>query len=124
MFAFAFIVCAIVGGLKNRKTGHVKVEKNKHFVWAAIVATILVGASLVFSIFQPFADTMIYLARYGSYSADELVKMNIGDFLIGNFLLIVVLFIYLGITFGPIVMQSIIEKHGARFRKIFNRLFG
>ncbi|MGL4951508.1 MAG: APC family permease [Mycoplasma sp.] len=48
VFAFMFIMLPIFGGLKNRKKEFVKVEKNKHFVWSAWVATIIIGIVLLF----------------------------------------------------------------------------
>lgn len=57
--AFAFILCAIVGALKNRKTNDIKVEKNKLFVpmgYSAILAMIL---PIFFTFFSPIANLFL-----------------------------------------------------------------
>lgn len=118
IFAFAFIVFAIAGGLKNRRTNKIAVQKNKHFVWAAIASIILIGLSLLFTVLQPFADTMIYLARYSSLPESFINDNGIKDKLIGSFLLIVVLFIYLTVTFVPIYFENRWKRRQAAQAKI------
>ncbi len=53
---FSYIVFAIYGGLRNRKTKKVEVQRTKYFVPTAICAIIFVSIPLFFVFVQPIVD--------------------------------------------------------------------
>ena len=62
LLAFSFIMFAIVGALKNRKTNFVKVEKSKFFKPTAILSILLLSLPIFFTFFAPIAD-LFFLFR-------------------------------------------------------------
>ena len=99
--AFTFILCSIIGALKNRKTGLVKVQKSKIFVPMAICAIVTMVLPIFFTFFQPIAD-LFFLFRVGTASTDEVVS---------RIMTVVVLFLFIGLMFAPIIIEDMILKH-------------
>lgn len=108
--AFTFILCAIVGALRNRKTGLVKVQKSKIFVPMAICAIITMSLPIFFTFFQPIAD-MFFLFRIPNLGAGQANH----DELISRIMTVVVLFIFIGLMFIPTVIEDLymIKKFGS-----------
>lgn len=105
IFAFTFIVLAISGCLKNRKTNKIDVVQNKYFKGTAIASIIMIGIPLAFTIIQPFANLGIILTN-GYEKNEELIS---------KIMLIVVLFIFLG---GTLIPGTIKHKLHAKIDRI------
>lgn len=108
--AFTFILCSIVGALRNRKTGLVKVQKSKIFVPMAICAIITMSLPIFFTFFQPIAD-MFFLFRIPELGAGQANH----DELISRIMTVVVLFIFIGLMFIPMFIEDLymIKKFGS-----------
>ncbi len=89
VFAFAFILFALMGCYKNRKTKKIEVVENKTFKPMCIIATIIVGSSLILTAIQPFADLFFISDKTES------------SVIISRIMLVVVLFVFLAITITP-----------------------
>lgn len=105
VLAFACIVAATIGCLKNRKTKKVKVEKSKVFVPCAWVSIVIVGISLLFIVVATIAN--IGLVSY--YFANNMYADRIegGKNLLGVCLTFVVLILFLAIMFTEPIVQKI-----------------
>ncbi|WP_353426093.1 APC family permease [Mycoplasmoides gallisepticum] len=107
VIAFVYIVIAIMGGLANRKTNKIKVNKSKIFVPSAVCAifTMVVSVSLTF--FQPIADALLL---YNIPFNDQYKNVYIS-----RVLLVLVLFVFLFIMFIPILIedQLMIKRYGS-----------
>lgn len=99
IFAFTFIVCAICGCLKNRKTNKIDVIKNKYFKSTAIVAILVVGASLILTVIQPFADLFL------------INNLDNQQYLISKIMLIVVLLLFIFFMVFPYLIEKIKYKY-------------
>jgi hypothetical protein len=64
VLAFACIIFAVCGALKNRRTKLIKVEKSKYFVAGGIVSILIVGASLMFIVLKVFGDLAMLIGYY------------------------------------------------------------
>ena len=62
LLAFAFILFAIIGALKNRRTNLIKVEKSKFFKPTAMLSILLISLPIFFTFFAPIAD-LFFLFR-------------------------------------------------------------
>lgn len=95
VIAFLFLATAIIGGLKNRRSNKIHINKTKFFVPAGIIAVVIVFISMAMSIMQPFVDLgfAIYYQNYESIT--------------GNLMLIIVLTTFLIIMIVPSVYQKI-----------------
>lgn len=91
IFAFTFIMFAICGCYKNRKTNRVEVVQNKHFKWAAIASVIMIGLPLILTLLEPFVNLGLLLS-HKNYSTNNLIS---------RIMLIVVLFMFLGASIIP-----------------------
>lgn len=92
--AFTFILFAIFGALRNRKTNEVKVVKSKIFVPMAICAIITMAAPIFFTFFQPIAD-LFFLFRIPNLSGANKNE------LVSRIMIVVVLILYIGLMFIP-----------------------
>lgn len=97
LFAFAFIVLCIFGGLMNRKTNRVKTQKFKYFVFSGWTSFILVCLSLVFSVIEPFANLGLIISQQDK---------DLNQKLIGNILLCVILILFAFISFGLVLIEE------------------
>ena len=59
VFTFGFIVAAMVGGIMNRDSHHVKAKKVKGFYPCSIIATVIIGIGLVFVVISSIANVAI-----------------------------------------------------------------
>ncbi|MGL4647716.1 MAG: APC family permease [Mycoplasmoidaceae bacterium] len=101
LFAFAFISFAIYGGLKNRKTKKVEVQKYKHFVPVAIMAITVMNLTLVVTLIAPIIDLFLLYVPGGNVDQTSLI---------GRVMLVVVLIILMGIMFLPTVYEDYVAK--------------
>ena len=105
LLAFAFILFAIIGALKNRKTNLVKVEKSKFFKPTAMLSILLLSLPIFFTFFAPIAD-LFFLFRIPT-SVDNYTN----DVLIPRIMTVVVLFIFIGLMVGPELIERMYLKH-------------
>jgi len=81
LFAFIFIIFAIIGCLKNRKTNKVKVEKSKLFVPFAWIAIILLSFGMLYVVVASFADvglaTKYFIAAKTSENQTKLIGKSV-----------------------------------------------
>ncbi|MDE5617498.1 MAG: APC family permease [Ureaplasma sp.] len=100
VLAFAFIVFAIAGALRNRKTNAIKVEKTKYFIPMAICCIIIVSISLFFTFFEPIADLfMIYQVQ------------NVAtDVLVSRIMKVVILLLFVALMIAPIFIENAMNK--------------
>lgn len=75
LFVFVIIGVAIFGGLVNRRTKRVKVEKSKLFIPSAIISTIFLIIGTIYFLISPLID-LAYLTNY------EKKMQNIYTFLV------------------------------------------
>ena len=103
LFAFLFIVLAIYGGLRNRHKEFVKVEKSKVFVPFAILTIVTMALPIFFTIFEPIANLFFLFWIPTSIS-------GFGEIVTGRIMIVVVLFLYFALMFGPIVIEDMMNK--------------
>lgn len=100
VIAFAFILFSIYGGLRNRKTNLVKVQKNKYFVPMAWCSIIGVGLPLLFTLLDPIINVFLLFNMPGP-NKDEIIS---------RLMLIFTLIIYLLFTLVPIWIEDYVAK--------------
>ena len=100
LFTFGFIVASIYGCLKNRKTKKVVTEQKRYFKPMAIVSIVIMSISLFVTLFAPIFDLLFI------FSLPNLPQEDI----ISRVMLIVVLLMFLGLTFLPTVIEDYINK--------------
>ncbi|MGL5204899.1 MAG: amino acid permease, partial [Metamycoplasmataceae bacterium] len=105
LFAFGFIVAAIYGCLRNRKTKRIATDQKKYFKPMAISAIIIMSVSLFVSVFAPIFDLMAI------YYIPDLTNEEI----IGRVMLVIVLFLFIGITFLPTTIEDYIRKRNGTY---------
>ena len=107
LFTFTFIVLAIFGALRNRKTKKVVTEQKKYFKPMAIISIVIMSISLFITIFAPIFDlfTLPYFIESGIIKPEEVTQQ-----IIGRVMLIVVLLIFISLTFLPTVIEDYINK--------------
>ncbi|WP_025755087.1 APC family permease [Mycoplasmopsis cricetuli] len=108
VITFLFISTAILGGLFNRKTKKVKITKSKFFVPSAIISVVIVFLSMFFSFIQPFVDLGISVSAIATESFSQ---EKINNSIIGNSMLILVLFLFLAIIIIPSVVSIYKDKN-------------
>jgi len=96
LFTFAFITASIFGCLKNRKTKKVVTEQKKYFKPMAISAITIISISLFVTLFAPIFDLMTIF-----YFKD----LGIDD-IISRIMLIIVLVVFMGLTFLPTIIED------------------
>lgn len=113
LFAFGFIMFAIYGGLKNRKTKAVTTDQKSYFKIAAIISIISVGLALTITALAPFID--LFLLGWVNPISVELVGGNYVDIVVGRVMLIVTFFIFIGLSYGVTMIEDIVnvKKHGS-----------
>ena len=103
LFAFLFIVLAIYGGLRNRSKEFVKVEKSKVFVPFAILTIVTMALPIFFTIFEPIAN--LFFLFWIPTNTD-----GFSEIVTGRIMIVVVLFLYFALMFGPIVIEDMMNK--------------
>ena len=108
LFVFLFIIIAIGGGLKNKKTKKVKTANFKYFTPFAILAIIFISSCLLMSLFEPFANLFLL------YRIPTTIP-NYKDVLISRIMTVVVLFVYIALMFLPTFINDMIlkQKYGS-----------
>lgn len=109
LLAFAFILFAIIGALKNRKTNLVKVEKSKFFKPTAMLSILLLSLPIFFTFFAPIAD-LFFLFRIPTS-----VENYTTDVLVPRIMTVVVLFLFISLMVGPELIERIYlkQKYGS-----------
>ncbi|MGL5591139.1 MAG: APC family permease [Mycoplasmoidaceae bacterium] len=103
VFAFAFIVAAIYGGIRNRKTKKIETQEYKNFMPYAISSVLIMSITLFFTVLTPVIDLMlIYVPSYN-------IANNPED-LLGRIMLVVVLLLFFAIMFVPTFVEDYIAK--------------
>ena len=105
LLAFAFILFAIIGALKNRRTNLIKVEKSKFFKPTAMLSILLISLPIFFTFFAPIAD-LFFLFRIPSSTANYT-----NDVLVPRIMTVVALFIFIGLMVGPELIERLYLKH-------------
>lgn len=105
LLAFAFILFAIIGALKNRKTNLVKVEKSKFFTPTAMLSILTISLPIFFTFFAPIAD-LFFLFRIPTSTTNYTT-----DVLIPRIMTVVVLFIFIALMVGPELIERLYLKH-------------
>ena len=103
LLAFSFITFAIAGGIKNRKTNLIKVQKSKSFMPMAICAVIINALAIFFTFFEPIANLFMLFRITGTSLTTDL--------LVSRIMVVVVLFLFLGLMLLPIFIENMIDKH-------------
>lgn len=103
LFVFLFIIIAISGGLKNKKTKKVKTANFKYFTPFAILAIILISSCLLMCLLEPFVNLFLL------YRIPSTVP-HYKDVLISRIMTVVILFIYIALMFIPTLINDMILK--------------
>lgn len=97
--AFAFILFSIVGAMKNRKHGNIKVEKSKFFYPMAIASVITMSLPIFMTFFGPIADLfmLFHIKPEEGYISDVLVP---------RIMSVVVLFLFVSLMIAPTLIED------------------
>jgi hypothetical protein len=111
VIAFAIIMFAVIGVMKNRKTNHIKVTKSKYFMFGGTVSLIIVGIGILFIPIQSIGN-LIYLIGYvnGSILVPSGCLVPDGVDIFGASAQIGMLFIFLAIMLLPAINRSISDR--------------
>lgn len=114
VLAFSFIILAIAGALRNRKTNHVIVVRTKAFVPMAYTACVLMTFPIFMTFFAPIADLfMLYQipVPIESNSYQEYVSSA----LVPRLMSVIVLCLIVSLMFLPTIIEDIKhkKKHGS-----------
>ncbi|MGL4616691.1 MAG: APC family permease [Mycoplasmoidaceae bacterium] len=101
VFAFAFIVAAIFGGIRNRKTKKIETQKYKNFMPFAIISVLIMSITLFFTVLTPIIDLMLIYIPDANISSEGLL---------GRIMLVVVLILFFAIMFIPTFIEDYIVK--------------
>lgn len=105
VIAFSYIVAAIIGCFKARKTDK-QITKFKFFVPFAIITIILVSLGLLFTTLAPFVDLFLLINP----------QLQNTNEIIGRTMLIVVLFVYILLMIIPTIFDA-----DSKYYKIFHK---
>ena len=114
--AFTFILISIIGGLRNRSTKLVKVEKSKIFVPCAIGCVILMVAPIFITYFASIADLFLLFRIPPTYTNTNIPSVSynyqyyLNEALIPRIMTVVVLFLFIFFTFIPTNIEDLILK--------------
>ena len=125
VFAFAFIMFSIFGGLKNRKTKKVQTDAKSYFKVAAIISIVSVSLSLAVNILMPIIDLFL-LSQVNSMTVQILGNDYIA-LVVSRVMLVITLLIFFVLSYGPTVIEDwintkkfgSIEKYEAWQRETF-----
>lgn len=105
VIAFAFILCAIIGAMKNRKTQEIKVEKSKFFLPMAYCSVLTMILPIFFTFFAPIADLFLLFKINPATSGTH--QDYIDFVLVPRIMSVVVLVIFIALMTVP----TLIEDH-------------
>lgn len=117
--AFTFIIFSIFGALQNRKTNAVLVKKSKYLKPMSILCLFLSVLPIFITYFSPIADLfLIYRIPVNSPINPETGQAYydfVNDVLVPRIMIVVTLILYMGMTFGPTLIEDIIyvKKYGS-----------
>ncbi|TPE57732.1 APC family permease [[Mycoplasma] falconis] len=115
VFAFAFICCAILGAIKNRKQHFIAVVENKHTIWAGYTSVIMILTVVSFMVLDPFISIGIVVPQY--INGEEGAK----DALVGHVVTSLLFVLYLIIMFAATPIERMIAKHNkVKYDRILN----
>ncbi|MGL5520034.1 MAG: APC family permease [Metamycoplasmataceae bacterium] len=100
LFTFAFIVFSIAGCLKNRKSKKVVTEEKKYFKAAAYISIVIMSIALFVTVFAPIFD-LLYLFNMPNATNDDIIS---------RVMLVVVLGLFIALTFLPTIIEDSIDK--------------
>ncbi|PAK21273.1 hypothetical protein CJJ23_02910 [Mycoplasmopsis agassizii] len=103
VIVFLFIVFAIYGALKNRKTQHIKVEQFKYFKLFAYISIILVGISMLVTVVVAFFDLSLIPAIARENLTNEILTSRIAS--------VIVLILFIVISIAPIYIEKRFKKN-------------
>lgn len=112
VLAFAYIMFAIIGAMRNRRTGLVKVEKNKYFMPMAICAVSVNALALFMTFFEPIAN-LFFLFRIPSTNIPLIEGKPAyvySEVLVSRIMTVVVLIIFLVLMFAPIFIEDALDR--------------
>ncbi|VEU78351.1 APC family permease [Mycoplasmopsis columbinasalis] len=110
LFTFGFISFAIFGALLNKKTNKIKINQTvKGFKFFAATSVALIWLALSMQVIEPFANifSLAVLQKEGN--------PNYTSAVVSRVMTIVVLFIFIGLSFGPSIIEDKlhIKKYGS-----------
>ena len=114
VFAFAFIIVAMIGGIINRKTNNVKVKQVKGFYPCSNIAVIIIGIGLLFVVVSSIANIPIVAGWQSQIGTGDYDYEHWRSDMIGVSLTLVLLFAYALITIIPSVVAVHNEKTPTR----------
>lgn len=109
LFIFLFITLALIGGLRNRKTNQVKVNKFKFFIPMSLIAAICISIPIVVTIVEPFVN-LIFLAKIPTSTPGY-----VDSILVPRIMALVMLLFYLAFATLPTIIEDKIgiKKYGS-----------
>ncbi|MCF0218040.1 MAG: APC family permease [Malacoplasma sp.] len=109
VLAFTFIIFAIFGGLKNRKTNQVYVEKSKYFKLMAYLAIATMSLPIFITFLDPIANLFML------YWIPDNTPGYVTDVLVPRIMLIVALFFFAILIFVPTICEDylLIRRYGS-----------
>lgn len=123
MFTFMFLAAAIFGAILNRKKHFVEIaaeNKKKYFLPMAWIAVVIVTAAMAITTLVPVIDMFLlaaidkdamYLAYLAENASPELTQKQLFvQEVISRVSLIVVLFIFIGLSFLPTIFEDMYGK--------------
>lgn len=99
LFIFGFIAISIYGCLKNRRTRIIKTDEKKYFKPMAIFSIIVMSIALFVTTFAPIFDLMAIF---------YLKDLSLNE-IISRVMLVVVLFLFIFLTFLPTIIEDYIN---------------
>lgn len=98
VFAFIFVMLPIAGGLKNRATNKIKVEKNKYFIPTAVISVTLISIVSIILFLECVVNVF-------------LINSNLNqDEIISRIMKLITLLIFLGVISVPSIIEMRLEK--------------
>ena len=108
VFTFGFIVAAIYGGIKNRKTKKVITDQKSYFVPMAIISLIIVGLALAITILIPIIDLLLIAQLDSSIP-------TFTNVVISRVTIFICLLLYIFFSYGIVLCENkyLIKKYGS-----------
>ena len=104
LFTFGFIMMAIAGAYRNRKTNLIKTEQKRYFKVAAIISMIAITLALAITILAPFLDLM--LISQINLDLVELAKRNYQELVVSRVMLVITFMIFVGLSYGITIIED------------------
>lgn len=101
---FALIVGVLFGGIKNRKTNKVEVDKIKHFLLYSYIAITLISLALFFVFFEPVVNVFLI------FRADASSASFLQEVLLPRLVKLLVLIAFLGLMSASVWYDNYLNK--------------